>query len=517
MVDLRPLLFVNLLVFMLFITAAFAAYEHGRLDNLLPPSIQLAGSSKDQSMPADASRGASERSSSAAIGSLWQDTADAQGRVDREPETLSDFSPYDENTEALSANEDVDEAILFVDQLEAESGPSSGDASEAADKIAGTLAMATVDSGTDATKSASDIAKRASEQANDAAEQAESTQVPADATAEAPQVSEPVVEAPAVPVKPVAPTPTTGTLVIRSNVTGDRASINGRDYGATAVTERLKPGSYEITVTKPGYEAWSTQVRLEPGAKRIVHAKLNEIKGVDFVDGVWRNNVRSGEGKYQTSDGTRYTGNFDDGQFEGFGSLKKADGTRYEGNWLDGEYHGSGTLVLPDGTKYVGTFRSGQYDGQGTLTLANGDIFTGLWGNGKLNGEGTFTSSDGDLYVGSFVNNEFHGQGTITYGDGSHYEGTFANGEYQGKGALTFADGKRYVGQFLDGKFHGLGEFMNPNGSKITGNFKFGEPFGQAKLTTAQGEVFTARTSEPGTCYREQSYRATACPELEGW
>jgi hypothetical protein len=58
---------------------------------------------------------------------------------------------------------------------------------------------------------------------------------------------------------------------------------------------------------------------------------------------------------------------------------------------------------------------------------------------------------------------------------------------------------------------------LNPNGSKITGTFKDGKPFGKATLTTSEGEVFTARSSEPGVCYRLKSYRATECPKLEGW
>src|SRR5690606_40396464 len=78
-------------------------------------------------------------------------------------------------------------------------------------------------------------------------------------------------------------------------------------------------------------------------------------------------------------------------------------------------------------------------------------------------------------------------------------------------------DGKKYDGQYMEGKFHGKGLLRNPNGSSIEATFRHGEPYGQVRLTTAAGEVFTARTTEPGVCYRDKSYRATQCPQLEGW
>ncbi|MEC9084898.1 MAG: PEGA domain-containing protein, partial [Pseudomonadota bacterium] len=108
-------------------------------------------------------------------------------------------------------------------------------------------------------------------------------------------------------------------------------------------------------------------------------------------------------------------------------------------------------------------------------------------------------------------------QGALTYPDGRSYEGEFSNGEFHGKGSEVFADGKKYDGQYMEGKFHGKGLLRNPNGSSIEATFRHGEPYGQVRLTTAAGEVFTARTTEPGVCYREKSYRATQCPQLEGW
>ena len=91
------------------------------------------------------------------------------------------------------------------------------------------------------------------------------------------------------------------------------------------------------------------------------------------------------------------------------------------------------------------------------------------------------------------------------------------SGAFHGTGAEVFASGKKYEGQYIEGKFHGKGLLKNPNGSSIEATFRHGEPYGQVRLTTAAGEIFTARTTEPGVCYRDKSYRATECPKLEGW
>ena len=80
-----------------------------------------------------------------------------------------------------------------------------------------------------------------------------------------------------------------------------------------------------------------------------------------------------------------------------------------------------------------------------------------------------------------------------------------------------FSDGKKYEGEYIEGKFHGQGLLLNPNGSSIEATFRHGKPYGQVRLTTAAGEIFTARTTEPGVCYRDKSYRATQCPTLDGW
>lgn len=311
--------------------------------------------------------------------------------------------------------------------------------------------------------------------------------------------------------------PTTGTLVLRSNVVDDRVTINGQEYGATRLALKLAPGNYDVLIEKPGHQSWSQSVTLEAGDTLTLVGKLEAYTRVSYNNGEWLGGVKTGDGTWQGETGLRYEGEFVDGEFHGHGTAWYPDGGRYEGDWKQGSRHGEGLWRSPDSTTYTGQFQHDQFQGKGTLTLPEGDILTGTWDQGQLNGHGSLTTADGMLYVGGFRSGEFHGQGALTYPDGRSYEGEFSNGEFHGKGSEVFADGKKYDGQYMEGRFHGKGLLRNPNGSAIEANFRYGEPYGQVRLTTAAGEVFTARTTEPGVCYREKSYRATQCPVLEGW
>ncbi len=410
MVDFRPLLFVNALALMLLVTAGFASVR----DDL----------SRDMKPVATA-----------------PDTEEAIARAatDTPVEAQRSDELYQRDTREDVAEDDL-ELPLESDALAA-SGEPSGE-----------------DSG--ATSASSRIK----------AEPFSVPDLPEDPTMLA--MAEPVSAIPETKTLSDSPEPpTTGRLILRSNVVGDNVTINGKDHGATRLDLELNPGKYDVTIRKEGYKPWQQSVAIAAGNEKTLMGKLEAYTRVKFRNGTWVGGVKTGDGTYENAEGLRYEGHFVDGAF----------------------------------------------DGKGTLTMANGDILTGQWSGGKLNGHGSLTTSDGMLYVGGFKDNEFHGQGTLTYPDGRHYEGEFSNGEFHGNGNEVFADGKKYEGQYIEGSFHGKGLLLNPNGSSIEATFRYGEPYGQVRLTTAAGEVFTARTKEPGVCYREKSYRATQCPTLEGW
>ncbi|CAN0597489.1 unnamed protein product, partial [Ectocarpus sp. 12 AP-2014] len=101
--------------------------------------------------------------------------------------------------------------------------------------------------------------------------------------------------------EPVAPPPSTGKLVLRSNVVGDKVTINGRQYGATRLDLELDPGRYEVTISKDGFKPWSQTVAMEAGQNRTLVGKLEAYTTVNFRDGTWIGGVRTGDGNYKDS------------------------------------------------------------------------------------------------------------------------------------------------------------------------------------------------------------------------
>ncbi|TVP54205.1 MAG: PEGA domain-containing protein [Halomonadaceae bacterium] len=314
------------------------------------------------------------------------------------------------------------------------------------------------------------------------------------------------------------PTATREALLrVAANVAGARITINGKSHGVGEQTLQLKPGSYTVEVSKPGHAPWRQQVRLGPGDDQSLSARLQRYTTVHFYQGEWEHGVVSGEGTYQDDNGLHYEGGFREQAFHGEGKAQWADGRRYKGEWADGEKEGYGELHRTDGSIYRGEFRNNQFHGRGTLSMVSGDSYTGNWSRGRFHGEGVLNYLDGTLYVGNFHQGRFHGQGTLTYADGRVYEGEFAEDRYHGQGRKLFTNGRRYTGEFANGRFHGPGTLNHPNGGSISSTFREGKAHGQVRLTTPKGERFTARTSEPGVCYREESYRATQCPPMDGW
>ena len=68
------------------------------------------------------------------------------------------------------------------------------------------------------------------------------------------------------------------------------------------------------------------------------------------------------------------------------------DGKVYKGQWnkRTGEREGVGIQFWPDGSKYEGQWEQGQANGRGRMTHSNGDVYEGAWVRDKANGFGVF-------------------------------------------------------------------------------------------------------------------------------
>ena len=133
--------------------------------------------------------------------------------------------------------------------------------------------------------------------------------------------------------------------------------------------------------------------------------------------------------------------------------------------------NGQGVYTWADGTKYVGQFKDGDLNGQGTKTWPNGQKYVGQYKDGEFNGQGTYTWPDGRKYVGQWKDQSANGQGTFTWPGGGKYVGQYKDDKRNGKGTYTYLDGRKYVGQFKDGNpIPGQGKDYLPDGRQLDYN-----------------------------------------------
>jgi len=80
--------------------------------------------------------------------------------------------------------------------------------------------------------------------------------------------------------------PTTGKLIVRSNVSGDTVTIDGKPLGPTGATPHtLAPGEHTIRVEKPGFEPFETRITLSAGGEETVRAHLPPVGWGEPLDG----------------------------------------------------------------------------------------------------------------------------------------------------------------------------------------------------------------------------------------
>ncbi len=160
---------------------------------------------------------------------------------------------------------------------------------------------------------------------------------------------------------------------------------------------------------------------------------------------------------------------------EGIGTLEYSDGSRYEGNFQNGELTGYGIWYFANGEKYIGMFRQNYCHGRGVHYRRDGSKVVGLWEHGTFignlfnengrqgciegnceSGVGTYIFKDGKArYEGSFQNSKPNGKGICHYSEGNWYEGNWSNGSFDGLGAMYMLDGSIISGIWKEGTYQG--------------------------------------------------------------
>jgi hypothetical protein len=173
-------------------------------------------------------------------------------------------------------------------------------------------------------------------------------------------------------------------------------------------------------------------------------------------------------------------------RFHGKGKFTSSRGEVYDGNWVDGSREGHGVFTTPAGDRYDGNWANNQENGQGKMTWANGDAYDGNWVAGKMQGEGTFITAKGDVYKGNFSANQRQGKGVLTTPAGEKFDGTWKAGKKSGEFHVSLKDGTAATGHWTEDRAPATAMVDLPDGIKYNGPVRNGIlPAGKGQCTKA--------------------------------
>ena len=280
-------------------------------------------------------------------------------------------------------------------------------------------------------------------------------------------------------------------------------------------------GDYELSKEEQHYKGEMKDGLLH-GKGKLTYEKTSHI---DFYDGDWVNDKKTGFGVMQFRNGNYYEGQWLNDKIHGNGVYtfrETSSAASYEGAFAEGKRNGKGTMHYRDGSVYTGEWLNDKKDGQGVLVYKNGDRWEGEWENDKeQNGFGTIQKKNDEVYYGSVENGLYHGKGKLTYEKRSRidfYEGDWVNGKKTGSGIMQFRNEESYEGEWLDDQYHGYGVFRyKENNSfieKYEGQWVNSQKSGHGVLTYLGGSYFEGQWENdlengPGTLFRKAVFRVS--------
>lgn len=173
---------------------------------------------------------------------------------------------------------------------------------------------------------------------------------------------------------------------------------NGDVYvGEWQNNERHGYGVYFYT-TLADYKSYSGE--WEKGLRSGIGIMLFDDEKIAPRFGIWKNNTFVN--KYEN------LGCLEGDCYEGYGIYVWEDGTRYEGNFKEGQRSGEGTYYYSTGAKYVGNQVNGNRHGFGTYYDPSGGKYSGEWVNDEKEGEGTMYEKGQIFQKGKFQKGKFY-------------------------------------------------------------------------------------------------------------
>jgi len=187
--------------------------------------------------------------------------------------------------------------------------------------------------------------------------------------------------------------------------------------------------------------------------KDLFPGKDDEIAEDNIQSGCLKGDCKDGQGVFAYADGSKYDGQFINGQIDGFGTFHFVNGDKYIGSFKKGHSHGKGTFYHKDGTKTTGDWSEGEYVGNPVIEAGREGCIAGDCDNAR----GTYVYEKGEAkYDGMFKNELPHGQGVVYYSNGERYKGNWAYGSFFGFGSLFTLDGAEVKGWWVKGNYMGI-------------------------------------------------------------
>ena len=163
--------------------------------------------------------------------------------------------------------------------------------------------------------------------------------------------------------------------------------------GDVLVKNEEGKSSYKIIFTPKGNIYEITEPYENKESVKIFDSNQEVFRGMSYFEEIWnKDELFDSKNQLDISKyGTRYEGEWKDGQRNGKGIYHYADGSRYEGEWKDGQINGKGIYYYEDGTRYEGEWKDAQRNGKGIFHYASGSRYEGEWKDGQINGKGICT------------------------------------------------------------------------------------------------------------------------------
>jgi hypothetical protein len=165
--------------------------------------------------------------------------------------------------------------------------------------------------------------------------------------------------------------------------------------------------------------------------------------------GEWKKGKISGRGILIYIDRDEFHGEFLDGM-EVNGKKTYINGDTYDGLWKDRLREGMGRYRWISGDTYEGEWAGGYFKGHGIYTWNDGRVYNGHWQSHQQELQGMHLWPDGSFYNGSWKKGKRHGFGEMTWSDNTHVRENEDIKRWDHFFELSFEGQRSFVKQFLE-------------------------------------------------------------------